>query len=98
MGWKNLREEIGEHKILLPGGVLAASAAFVLDMRDVSELARVSKFSIAIMDHSGNETVKELPLEVSWVDQANKQVVDSRRFAVDTTGKVAYLDWFGGGE
>jgi len=91
MNWKNLREEIGEHKILLPGGVLAASAAYVLDIRDVSDLARVSKFMISIMDYSGNETVKELPLEAKWIDQANMQIVENRRF-MDTTGKVVYLD------
>ena len=92
MGWKNLREEIGEHKIILPGGVLAASAAFVLDMRDISELARVGKLTISIMDYSGNETVKELPMEAKWVDDAKKQIVENRRFVVDEINNVAYLD------
>jgi len=92
MDWKNLRVQIGQNNVLLPGAVLAGSAAFILDFKDANDLAKVKELAISIIDYSGNETIKEIPLEKKWVDQAKRQIVENRRFVIDQAGHVAYSD------
>ena len=55
MNWTNLRVEIGKNNILPPGGILAASAAFILDFKDASDLAKLRDLSVSVTDYSGNE-------------------------------------------
>jgi hypothetical protein len=57
-----------------------------------NDLAKVKELAISIIDYSGNETIKEIPLEKKWVDQAKRQIVENRRFVIDQAGHVAYSD------
>ena len=90
MNWKNLRVQIAQNNVLVPGAVLAGSAAFILNFKDANDLAKIKELAISIIDYSGNETVKEIPLEKKWVEQAKRQIVENRHFVIDQAGHVAY--------
>ena len=90
MNWKNLREQIAQDKLLLPGGVLAGSAAFILNFKDANDLGKIKECAISIIDYSGNETTKAIPLDNKWVEQAKRQIVENRRFVIDQAGHVVY--------
>jgi hypothetical protein len=87
--WKNLRAEIGEYKILPPGGVLVGSAAFILETSNFDDLAKIKDFEIVVTDFSKNETAHELRFDRSLIDQAKYQV-DSRRFVIDEPAGPVY--------
>lgn len=88
--WENLRMQIDQNKLLLPGGVLAGSALFVLEFKDANDLANIQDCTMSIIDYSGNETKKEIRLENKWIEQAKRQIVEDRRFVVDPSGRIAY--------
>jgi hypothetical protein len=90
MDWKNLRVQIGQNKVLLPGEVLAGSACFILDFKDASDLAKIKDCTISITDYSGNETIREISLDNKLVEQAKRQVVENRRFVVNQAGHVTF--------
>ena len=90
MEWKNLRMEMGENKVLPPGGVLAASAAFILDFSDADDLEKLKNLAMVVIDYAGNETIKEIPVEKIWSEQAKHQVVENKQFVIDAAGKVTY--------
>jgi hypothetical protein len=90
MGWKNLRSVIGEYKVLVPGGVLAGNAAFVLDIKSIEDLAKVKTFQMVAVDYSGNESVQEIPIQDQWIEMAKVMVFENRSFAIDQVGNIRY--------
>jgi hypothetical protein len=92
MDWKNLRVEIGNYKILQPGGVLAGSACFVFGFEDPNDLAKITNLELVVIDFSGNETTQTIPIGAEWIEMASNQIVERRRFKVDAAGKVQPLD------
>lgn len=90
MGWKNLRVQLGENRLLPTGAVLAGSAGFILDFKNVNYLAKLTNLAITVIDYSGNETRKEIPLNKAWIEQAKIQFVENRTFVIDKAGKITY--------
>jgi hypothetical protein len=90
MDWKNLRSVIGEHKLLVPGAVLAGSGAFVLDIKEISDLEKLKSFKIVAVDYSDKETVKEIDVQEAWVKNASQTSIQNRSFAIDPAGTISY--------
>ena len=90
MGWNNITSEIGDNRVLPPGGVLSGSALFVLGFRSIEELSKIKEFKIVIVDYSGNETVHDLAVESRWIDQAKYNWIENRSFEIDPAGNIRY--------
>ena len=82
MNWHNLRVVAGKHPLISPGGVMAGSAAFIFDFQDPAYLSTIRKLEIEITDYAGYKTRKSIPLNKQWVDQARRQTVSNRAFAI----------------
>lgn len=92
MNWKNIRTQIGEYRLLPPGAVLAGSAAFILDLSDAGELVHIRDMGLVINDYSGNETITDINLTTTVIEQARLQVLENKKFVIDRAGKIAYSD------
>jgi hypothetical protein len=91
MNWKNLREAIGEYRVLPPAGVLAGSAAFILDVKDVADFAKIKSFELVAVDYSGTESTQEIPMQDRWVDMTKTMRIENRSFEIDQAGKVKII-------
>ncbi len=92
MGWNNLRTEIGEYKVLPPGGVLSGSALFVLGFNTIEDLSKIEKFEMVIVDYSGTETVQEIMIQSNWIEDAKYGLIENKSFSIDQAGNLKYSD------
>ncbi len=70
-GWKNLREALTENTMLQPGGVLKASAAFLLDV-PLDRVNEISHYTIAIHGYSGRSSKHKLVPQSNWYDLSKR--------------------------
>jgi hypothetical protein len=54
-GWRNLRKEIGNYRLLHSGEVLTGSALFVLGFNNPNSFLLIKDLEVVITDFSGNE-------------------------------------------
>jgi hypothetical protein len=87
-----LREQIGEYRTLVPGGVLPGSAAFPLELTNPDDLLKVKNIEIVVVDYSGNEGVKTIPIGNQWVETAKNLVLVNQKFTRDAAGNIKILE------
>lgn len=92
MRWNNLRTEIGEYKVLPPGGVLSGSALFVLGFDTIEALSKIKKLEMVIVDYSGTETVQEIMIQSNRIEDAKYSSIENRSFSIDQAGNTKYSD------
>lgn len=90
MNWNNLRTEIGEHKVLQPGGVLSGSALFVLGFDSMETLSKVGKVELVVIDYSGAESIQEIKLLDNWIEGIKYSLIENRSFFIDQAGNIRY--------
>lgn len=74
MGWSNLRPEIGKGKLVDPGGILSASAFFVLPGVTIKALDELSQIEIVLRDYLGKESAQTIDLDDEWKEYARSGV------------------------
>ena len=92
LNWQNLATEIGEHKVLPPGGVLSGSALFVFEFNEVEKLSNMRNVELVITDYLGEESVQEIKLLDNWIETAKYYRVENKEFTIDPSGKIKYSD------
>jgi hypothetical protein len=90
--WKNFRDAIAEEKPIIPGAVLTGNGAFRLAISSLDDLNKISKFELVITDYSGNDTVETILPQAIWAQEGSTTFFDDRRFIIDASGKVTYLN------
>jgi hypothetical protein len=92
LNWKNFRTEIAEEKPIIPGAVLTGSGAFRSGISSLDEFNKITKFELVITDYFGNDTVKTILPQAIWTREGRTSFFNDRRFTIDASGKVTYLD------
>ncbi len=87
MGWRDIREVIGEYKILAPGAVLEGSAVFVLDMLTKQDIEKLKSLKVVAIDFSGNKTVKEIEIAPLSIQGMDAREIVSDEFEIDKDGQ-----------
>ena len=77
MNWVNIRHEMIQNNVLVPGGVLSGSTAFVICDFDKNAI-NIDNIKLIIEDYSGNQTTHDVAFRPEWIDQIKKgfRIVD----------------------
>jgi len=89
-GWENIRPKMGQNNVIVPGGVLSGSAAFVICDFDKNAI-NIDNIKLVIDDYSGNQTTQDVEFQSEWVDQIKKgfRIVD-RQFTHTDKGEIQW--------
>lgn len=71
MGWENIRPKMGQNNVIVPGGVLSGSAAFVICDFDKNAI-NIGNIKLVLEDYSGNQTTHDVEFRPEWVEQIKK--------------------------
>ena len=71
MGWENIRPKMGQHDVIVPGGVLSGSAAYIICDFDKGA-PRIENIKLVIDDYSGNQTAHDVEFRPEWVEGIKK--------------------------
>lgn len=91
MGWKNLRNVIGEYNLIPPGGILAGSALFILQIKNIEEVKEITNLRILITDYSNNESTHSFEIKDAWIDMGRSSSINPRPFKSNGKGGITYI-------
>ena len=90
VGWRNLREQLGNYKAVPPGGVLAGSAVFLIEEEETAE-SQTIKWGLIIEDYSNHKTSYLLKYDDEWKRSSNEGfVLVNKRFSQTESGEFIW--------
>jgi len=90
MGWENIGPKIVQNNVVVPGGVLSGSAAFVICDFDKNAL-NIESIKLVIDDYSGNQTIHDVEFREEWVEGIKKGFrIVNRQFTHNDNGTIQW--------
>ena len=90
MGWENIGPKIVQNNVVVPGGVLSGSAAFVICDFDKNAL-NIENIKLVIDDYSGNQTIHDVEFREEWVEGIKKGFrIVNRQFTHNDNGTIQW--------
>jgi len=88
--WINIRSNIGEYKLIQPGGIIAGSALFLLNFKNINEVKKINDLKVIITDYSNNKSVHNIEIKDDWIKMGQDSFVNPIGFSIDKNGKIEY--------